>query len=284
MKPLKIISLNVRGLRESKKRTNIFEWLRMNKYDIILLQETYIHCKQDTETITREWGGRHHWSFGDFKSRGVGILFSESFRGKIDLNSISTDQEGRIISVMVEINDITSQVCNVYCPTHSSERSEFLDKLPSYIKGNIPLITGGDWNCMENPQMDKFGGNPCTGTSDLASLRFLTQTYDLVDVVRKHNPLARSYTWFSPDSSIGVCIDRFYVTQDILRTSTSSTAESFPYSDHDGISFEFTPPNTPKRGPGYWKLNTSILGEQILQNQINHSGRTGRVENRTLNI
>ena len=44
----------MRGLRESKKRTNIFECLRINKYDIILLQETYIYCKQDTETITRE--------------------------------------------------------------------------------------------------------------------------------------------------------------------------------------------------------------------------------------
>ena len=42
----------------------------------------------------------------------------------------------------------------------------------------------------------------------------------------------------------------------------------FPYSDYDGIFIEFTPPSTPKRGPGYWKLNTSILGEQTLQSQI----------------
>ena len=47
----------MRGLCESKKRTNIFEWLRINKYDIILLQETYIYCKQDTDAITRESGG-----------------------------------------------------------------------------------------------------------------------------------------------------------------------------------------------------------------------------------
>ena len=114
--------------------------------------------------------------------------------------------------------------------------------------------------------MDKFGGNPCTGTSGLASLRFFfVFFYDLVDVFRQHNPLAR---WFGPDSSIGVRIDRFYLTQDILRTSTSSAVEFFPCSDHDGTLFKLTPSNTPKRGPGYWKLNTSLLGEQILQNQI----------------
>ena len=175
---------------------------------------------------------------------------------------------------MVEITDTTFEVCNVYCPTHNTEHTEFLDNLPLYIKGSTPLIIGGDWNCVENPQMDKFGGNPCTGTSGLASLQFLMQNYDLVNVFRKHNSLAQSYTWFSLDSSIRVRIDRFYITQDILRTPTSSTVEFFPYSDHDGISFEFTPPppppppNAPKRGLGYWKLNTSILGEQILQNQI----------------
>ena len=86
--------------------------------------------------------------------------------------------------------------------------------------------------------MDKSGGNLCTGTSGLASQHFLTQTYDLVDIFLKHNPLAQSYTWLSPDSSI---FFRSYVTQDILRTSTSSMVEFSPYSDHDGISFEFTP-------------------------------------------
>ena len=99
--------------------------------------------------------------------------------------------------------------------------------------------------------MDKFAGNPHRGTAGLASLRFLSQTYGLVDVFRKHNPTARSFIWFRPDSSIGIHIDRFYLTQDILRTSRSSVVQFFPYSDHDGISFEFTPPNTPKRGPGY---------------------------------
>ena len=67
---------------------------------------------------------------------------------------------------------------------------------------------------------------------------------------------------------IGVRLDLFYLTHDIFRTFRSSAVQFFPYSDHDGISFEFTPPNTPKRGPGYRKLNASILGEQTLQIQI----------------
>ena len=135
-------------------------------------------------------------------------------------------------------------------------------------------MIGGDWNCVENPQMDKFGGNPHRGNAGLASLCFLLQTYGLVGVFGKHNPTARFFTWFSPDSPIEVQIDRFYQTHDIFCTSKSSAVQFFPYSDHDSISFKsyikgsITPPNTPKWGPGYWKLNTSILSEQTLQIQI----------------
>ena len=141
----------------------------MNKY-IILLQETYIfYCKRDTDIITKEWRGRHFWSFGTCQSQGVGILFSESFQCRIDQNSTHTDREGRILSVSVEINYTAVQVCNIYCPDNATEHSEFLDNLPSYIKGGAPY-NRGDWNCVENPQMDKFGGNPHRCTAGLFPL------------------------------------------------------------------------------------------------------------------
>ena len=193
----------------------------------------------ETLTLSQKSGGSAR--------QGIGILFSQPFQGKIDQNSISTDHEGRILSVTAEINNTTVQ-----CPNGGTERSKFVENLPSYIKGGITLMIGGDWNCVENPQMDKFGGNPHRGNAGLASLCFLLQTYGLVGVFGKHNPTARFFTWFSPDSPIGVQIDRFYQTHDIFCTSKSSSVQFFPYSDHDSISFKsyikgsITPPNTPK--------------------------------------
>ena len=150
----------------------------------------------------------------------VGILSSQSFQGQIDQNQIITDHEGRILLVTVETNDTTFQLCNIYCPTDDTGRSKFLDNLPTYIKGSIHLIVGGDWNCVENPQMDKFGGNPHRGHCRFGTSLFpCLQTYGLVDVFRKHNLTVQSYTWFSPDSSIGVRIDRFYLRHNIFHTS-----------------------------------------------------------------
>ena len=158
---------------------------------------------------------------------------------------MSTDHDGRILSVKVEMNDTTVQVCNVYCPTDGTERFDFLDNLPTYIKGDTHLIIGNDWNCVENPQMEKFGGNPHRGTAGLASLRFLSQTYGLVDVFRKHNPTARSFTWFTPNSSIGVRLDRFYLTHDIFRASKTSRYNVFLIPTMTASLLSLPPPPPP---------------------------------------
>ena len=38
---LKICSLNTRGLRDHKKRNNLFFWIKQKQFDVIFLQETY---------------------------------------------------------------------------------------------------------------------------------------------------------------------------------------------------------------------------------------------------
>ena len=46
---LRILSLNVRGVRDRKKRIAIFQFLKDNQYEIACLQETYFNAKQLTE-------------------------------------------------------------------------------------------------------------------------------------------------------------------------------------------------------------------------------------------
>ena len=55
MEGLKIVSLNVRGIR-GDKRYAIFRWLKEKTYDICLLQETY--CTESFEPkFKRGWSG-----------------------------------------------------------------------------------------------------------------------------------------------------------------------------------------------------------------------------------
>ena len=55
MVTISIVSLNVDGIRDDDKRTQIFEYLRSLKHDFFLLQETHVQS-EDVEAWSTEWG------------------------------------------------------------------------------------------------------------------------------------------------------------------------------------------------------------------------------------
>ena len=75
MTEVKLLSLNIRGLQDSKKRREIFTWLKHNhkgSKSFILLQET--HSKKEDELMWKnEWGAQILFSHGTSQSRGVAV-------------------------------------------------------------------------------------------------------------------------------------------------------------------------------------------------------------------
>ena len=70
---LRICSLNCRGLGEFKKRRDVFNKLRGDGYNIILLQD--IHCKVGKEdTFRNSWGNDILVAPFTHNARGVAIL------------------------------------------------------------------------------------------------------------------------------------------------------------------------------------------------------------------
>ena len=97
----KIISLNVRGISNYKKRRTIFTWCRKQKADIIFLQET--HSTERNEVAwKREWGAPLYYSHGANNARGVVILI----RNKFDciVQESVTDADGRFLMLKVLLN------------------------------------------------------------------------------------------------------------------------------------------------------------------------------------
>ena len=55
MSLIRVVSQNIRGLRDSKKRKEVFHYFNIKKFDIIMLQET--HSNVEVERVWRaEWG------------------------------------------------------------------------------------------------------------------------------------------------------------------------------------------------------------------------------------
>ena len=114
---MNIITFNVNGLASDNarvpKRRKIFTWLKTQRCDVALLQET--HCTDSVQHIwSHEWGGDSFFSNGTSGSRGVCILVRRGLG--IDVKEVRRDDQGRLIFVKGVFEGNSILLGNVYCP------------------------------------------------------------------------------------------------------------------------------------------------------------------------
>ena len=97
MNHMKILSFNVRGIRNRLKRMRVFNTLKKNRFDVVCLQETYI-TKNDYEHWRREWGGDLIFYEGTNHGRGQIILLRKDFPFEYTIDTL----EDRIIVINVK--------------------------------------------------------------------------------------------------------------------------------------------------------------------------------------
>ena len=161
MQLLNINSLNCRGLGDGHKHQFLSELFNITKTDICFLQETHCSTKFIGNSWERLWGGKCFWSFGSARSKGVGIWFRDGLNYKILKES--RDCEGRLLSLNVQFNEQRYILTNIYAPITAKERKGFFSSFVYYLKGNHPLILGGDFNCVVNNNLDKMEGATSMG-------------------------------------------------------------------------------------------------------------------------
>ena len=156
---LKIISLNVRGLRTLKKRRTLFHLFKTNKYDVICLQESYL-LKSDKKWIDKEWNGHYHIAEGTKRSKGLLTLFHKRF----DESCITLvkDNERCLISEL-SVDDMSFYFLNIYAPCINTEKVLFLDNITKFVNEYISdqdsrLIILGDFNNVLDNQLDIISG------------------------------------------------------------------------------------------------------------------------------
>ena len=94
MSTLKFLTLNVRGLRNQGKRRSIFSYLKKQKANVYLLQETFSNPK-DERIWLAEWGGQIFYSHGSEHSKGVCVLIKPN--SPIQVEIVELDTNGRFI-------------------------------------------------------------------------------------------------------------------------------------------------------------------------------------------
>lgn len=260
---IKIMTLNVNGISEKHKRTKIFDFMKNRRADIYLLQETHLNKTEEGDTWTRQWKGQTALNTGTSYSRGVGIFLHPLFHGEI--KETKQDNEGRIICTKIQWENQEMNIMNVYAPNLIGERREFFNTLHAHKTGHRNFILGGDFNCVENPEKDRMGGNPNGGTAGSCELKSFTSINELEDRWRAQNPNERIFTWHTADYSRGSRLDRWY-TPNNVHQDTSYIA--CPFSDHTAVVLQARLTEDNPRGKGIWKFNNNLLTDNNYCNTI----------------
>ena len=183
MAVVKMLSLNVRGMRDTCKRRVVYDFVDHLHVDICLLQEVHLRDIGDVAKFSREWTkGDSIWSVGGVHSTGVGILFGVK---EIRVEDVFTIVQGRIMGADITWGTNKLRVVVVYGPQTQRERQEMFGLVETHLATNRQVIVGGDFNV----QLGKGGD-----TSDIYISNLMAR-HGLVDGGRMVRPLADGPTW-----------------------------------------------------------------------------------------
>ena len=268
MPRLVISTVNVRGLVESTSRKLTFSTFREEKCDIICIQEA--HCTvNNVNAITNDWKGESVCCFTDSPfSRGVCILFKEGVDIKIINKHVSDDGRMVIVNVLYDNDPIT--LFNVYAPNSDSSRCVFFKKIKVWVKRYCPnieqLILVGDMNCC----LREIDRSSKTHMKD-ASRNILNNTIkclDLIDVWHHFYPDKSGYTWGNKNGSIRSRLDYIFAHHTLVGNVKNVVTKYIPNTDHRMLCATLYINNN-NSGPGYWKLNSSLLEDKCYVEGIN---------------
>ena len=91
-----------------------------------------------------------------------------------------------------------------------SDRKLFFNGLHTFLLSPGDLILGGDFNCVDS-ELDRLHIKS-DFSADKRCLSALKSDFCLVDIFRKRNPKAISFTWSNKDFSQASRLDRFFIS------------------------------------------------------------------------
>ena len=124
-------------------------------------------------------------------------------------------------------------------------------------------------NCPLNPFLDKKGGILIPRKSVVKTIESLQDELDLVDIWRIKNPTKKSFMWGQNSPMVFCPLDNWLISNSLINDSVTGT-DIIPAikTDHSAILLEFCNNVNDIKGPGYWKMNCSLLEDDDYINDI----------------
>lgn len=263
---MKIISWNVAGLRALLKKNNLYDLLKNINPDIICFQETKAeeHQIELIDEIKQLYPYRY-WNSNKGLVQRKGLSGTAIFSKIEPINILPIplfDNEGRVISLEFNINNINFILINVYVPNSQkigTERFNFRNiwnnELNKYlISLNKEIVLCGDMNVAHkdidivnpNSKRNKIAGFYDMERNNMSEIIF---NMNYIDVYRYTNQNKQESTYWSnflkqPRSEInGWRIDYFLISYNLFKIIKNNhkyeNLINIYGSDHCPLLFEF---------------------------------------------
>ena len=105
------------------------------------------------------------------------------------------DNDGRILSILLDVDDQTINVVSVYAPRTDIQRRVFFKDLEGFLSSGYVNILGGGFNCVLDVRLDKQGGDLDARQSAEGVLKTISARHDLRDMWRERHRGERDFTW-----------------------------------------------------------------------------------------
>lgn len=252
---MRVITLNVNGIR-SAARKGFFDWMKLQKADVICLQETKAQEYQlDASVYPQEYQAY----FFDAEKKGYsGVAIYSRIKPDAVIAGLGwecSDKEGRYLQLDFQ----GLSVASLYMPSGSSGelrqqlKFQFLDHYTATLKKQRrqkrEFIICGDWNIAHKPiDLKNWRSNQKNSgflPEERAWLDQVLGPIGYVDAFREINPQAEQYTWWSNrgrawDNNVGWRIDYQMVTPGLKdKIKSTEIYKDQRFSDHAPLIIDY---------------------------------------------
>lgn len=204
---ISLITYNVNGIRAAMKK-GFVDWLKENKYDVVMIQETKAQPEQIEVSEFEKLGYHHFWFSAEKKGySGVGILTKlKPDNISVGIKMEQYDNEGRVLRM--DVGDIT--FINTYFPSGTTGEirqgfkynflNDYLNYLVKLQSTRKKIILSGDYNiCHQEIDIHDPKGNKNSSGFLPEEREWMTKFFDTgwMDTFRHFNQSPHQYTWWS---------------------------------------------------------------------------------------
>ena len=260
------VTHNANGLENNQKRRELFHYFHLKWYDLCFVQEMH-STKQCKKQWTAKWGGKIWFAHGDTKSKGVAIWTSKNL--DLMVHNVIRDNDGRYIMLYATWQNFKTLLVNIYAPNKDSPNffHEVTRNISRFTYDHI--LIAGDFNFALNPNIDRSGSLINNEKAVEVWVKFM-QTQGLTDIWRHLHPDEKGFTWrrLRPRPTFSR-LDYVFTNQVLKQFVDKLDIVPGFKSDHSTLKLTLKI-NFLKKGPGYWKLNTSLLRDADYVQKMNN--------------